>query len=605
MPRDVHIPLALWMCAAFVAHFAGGGGAVVATEAAERVAAERAEILEAVRDLRKEVRAGSGTLEVDMVVVPPPELEPPPPDPSADEVASDEKADNAADSPDAEAKKDDPEDEKKADEKPEDQQPPAEKPMQVSLPQMAPPPPPPTEIPKPEEAKPEEAKPAPPPPPPNDGRIAVVQQVPKDQEDNPEAARIADDANNVLEEAMARERSFDQDNHDPTPGSNMRGPSDQVGNDTDDKVAHAEEKPGDRTKAPGEAAPAAAAAPTHAAPPPPSPANADRPSASGPPGARGTAGTPEQPRGASQADPGNAGGLGPASPEVVAAPDGGYTIDPTNPGGDGRTLEPGRQRKPSPFSARVDVRALGLGGSGLPGGPTMNLTQDLVERAVGPEKLAAERASSGAALRSRRTGRLDTNKFERWRPAIENYDPSVKLGNQTSLNAARKVYAGFLNHVHNRIHPVFAEEFLDSLDRVARKDTLNDTQLIAHVEIVLRKEDGAITRMGITRNSGSTVFDAAALESIQRASPYGRAPDPIVSPDGLVYLHWEFHRDPHDACSSRNARPYLLASAPPSGPGAPRRPIPPAPPVEGAPPRRGPGDSARPGAPRAPEGPRK
>jgi hypothetical protein len=603
MSRELQIPLALWMCAAFVAHFAGGGGAVVATKAAEEVAAERAEILQAVHDLRREVRAGNGTLEVDMVEVAPPELEPPPADPTDESAASDEKADPDAEAdPEAEAKK-------KEEEKPEPEKerpevkPPTDPPIQVSLPQLAPPPP------REEEAKPDEAKPVEPPkplePPKSDGRIAVVQHVPKDQEDNPEAQRIADDANNVLEETMARERSFDQDNPEPTPGTNMRGPTDQVGNDTTDKVAHAEEKPGDRTKAPGEAAPAAAAAPTHAAPPPPSPPNADRPSASGPSGAPGTQGKPDQPRGASQPDPGSSGGRGPASPEVVSSQADGYTIDPTNPGGDGRTLEPGRQRKPSPFSTRVDVRSLGLGGSGLPGGPTMNLTQDLVERAVGPERLAAERASAGAALRSRRTGRMDTNKFERWRPAIENYDPSVKLGNQTSLNAARKVYAGFLNHVHNRIHPVFAEEFLDSLDRVAKRDTLNDTHLIAHVEIVLRKEDGAITRMGITRNSGSTVFDAAALESIQRASPFGRAPDPIVSPDGMVYLHWEFHRDPHDACSSRNARPYLLASAPPSGPGAPRRPTPPPSPSEGSPPRRGPGDSPRPGAPRAPDGPRK
>lgn len=604
MSRELQIPLALWMCAALVAHSAGGGGAVVATKAAEQVAAERAEILRAVEDLRREVRAGNGTLEVDLVEVAPPELEPPPADSTEESAASDEEAD-ADDEPDPEAqarKKEEQEEPEKA-----DATPPEDRPIQVSLPQLAPPPPekeaPPE---KPAEAKPEEA-PKPPlaEPPKSDGRIAVVQHVPKDQEDNPEAQRIADDANNVLEETMARERSFDQDNPDPTPGTNMRGPSDQVGNDTTDKVAHAEEKPGDPTKAPGEAAPAAAAAPTHAAPPPPRPPNADRPSASGPAGAPGTRGTPDQPRGASQADPGSSGGRGPASPEVVSGRAEGYTIDPTNPGGDGRTLEPGKRRKPSPFSTRVDVRSLGLGGSGLPGGPAMNLTQDLVERAVGPERLAAERASAGAALRSRRTGRMDTNKFERWRPAIENYDPSVKLGNQTSLNAARKVYAGFLNHVHNRIHPVFAEEFLDSLDRVAKRDALNDAHMVAHVEIVLRKEDGAITRMGITRNSGSTVFDAASLESIQRASPFGRAPDPIVSPDGLVYLHWEFHRDPHDACSSRNARPYLLASTPPSRPGAPKRPTPPPPPSEGSPPRRGPGDSPRPGAPRAPDAPRK
>ena len=29
-----------------------------------------------------------------------------------------------------------------------------------------------------------------------------------------------------------------------------------------------------------------------------------------------------------------------------------------------------------------------------------------------------------------------------------------------------------------------------------------------------------------------------------------------------MYLHWEFHRDPFDACTTRNARPFILKTAP-------------------------------------------
>jgi hypothetical protein len=36
----------------------------------------------------------------------------------------------------------------------------------------------------------------------------------------------------------------------------------------------------------------------------------------------------------------------------------------------------------------------------------------------------------------------------------------------------------------------------------------------------------------------------------------------IVSPDGNVYVHWEFHSDPFDACTTRDARPYLLKGVP-------------------------------------------
>jgi hypothetical protein len=62
-----------------------------------------------------------------------------------------------------------------------------------------------------------------------------------------------------------------------------------------------------------------------------------------------------------------------------------------------------------------------------------------------------------------------------------------------------------------------------------------------------------------------TAFDIAALDSVDRAQPFGPAPAAIVSPDGNVYLHWEFHRNEVFACSTQGARPFILA-APPGGP---------------------------------------
>jgi hypothetical protein len=85
-------------------------------------------------------------------------------------------------------------------------------------------------------------------------------------------------------------------------------------------------------------------------------------------------------------------------------------------------------------------------------------------------------------------------------------------------------------------------------------------------------------KMGVTRTSGVTAFDISALESVQRASPFGAPPPSIVSPDGNVYLHWEFHRNPTLACSTYFARPFILkvpqktappSTEPPKGPFAP------------------------------------
>src|SRR4029079_626968 len=86
------------------------------------------------------------------------------------------------------------------------------------------------------------------------------------------------------------------------------------------------------------------------------------------------------------------------------------------------------------------------------------------------------------------------------------------------------------------------------------------------LEIVLSKDEGRVVRMGVTHTSGVTAFDIAALESVMRAQPYGPPPSEIVSPDGNVYFHWEFYRNPYYACSTYFAHPFILKAAPKSAP---------------------------------------
>lgn len=119
----------------------------------------------------------------------------------------------------------------------------------------------------------------------------------------------------------------------------------------------------------------------------------------------------------------------------------------------------------------------------------------------------------------------------------------------------------YLNSIHNRIHPIFTDQFLASLANLPASHPLNQA-LRTDVEIVIEHRTGKLVRMGIIRPSGVTEFDVAVLEAVMKAQPFGPAPAAISSPDGNVCLHWEFHRDPVDACSVRNARPYLLKSPP-------------------------------------------
>jgi TonB family protein len=158
-------------------------------------------------------------------------------------------------------------------------------------------------------------------------------------------------------------------------------------------------------------------------------------------------------------------------------------------------------------------------------------------------------------------GRLVASSFEHWRGAIESYVSSVLPGNQRALNTAAVPFATYLNGMHNRIHPLFADCFLESLDELPPTHPLNDQHLITRLEIVL-SSDGHVRRMGIVRTSGITAFDIAVLDAFERAQPFGPAPNDILSADGNVYVHWEVHRDEVFACSTMGARPFLLVNAP-------------------------------------------
>jgi hypothetical protein len=547
--RTAGIPIVLWMCAAVVAHLAGGGGAMKAAE----IVHDRDELRAAVRFVRQGMRPSDTTFELltDTAEPAAQNVEPP-------------KEDSANDAKPGEADPDAPKVDPLA---PPPPPPPKPKDPKVELPKpeakpeakVEPP------KPKPEPLKPlapaaaQPAAPPPPPPPEADHRQAVKQVVKKDQADNPDSNRLADDANHTEKETVARARAQDQDSPNPSMGAHSGGPKDDPGNDKDEHSGSAEDHKGSDKHAPGENKPTAVDAEHERPQPPmpPTPREAPPPSV---PGVQGKGGRGVAP--APAAPPASPGGAGPASPEVTSGDKGTYALDPVNPGGDGRSRIAGRKRPPSPFQTPVHVGALGLGGTGMPGGPQLNLNMAGVQAAVGNEQLSRERAADGEARRAAHRGKWEKNKFDKWRPAIENYEPVVQLDNVTSLNAARSPFATYLVTIHNRIHPIFAERDLEALNGLPKSHPLNDPKLYTSLEIVLAKDTGKIVRMGVTKPSGITAFDMQALSSVDAAGPFGKAPDIIASPDGNVYLHWEFHRDPFDACTTRNARPFILKSAP-------------------------------------------
>jgi hypothetical protein len=562
MPRDAHIPLFLWIATALLVHLLGGGGVNQAANWIE----ERIELRRFAEGVRSYMKT-TNTLEVALL-----DDTQPPPEP-------DEKDDRKAD-PDKKPPKDDdasPEDDKKPLPPEPEQKKEPEKPEEKKV--------------EPEKKKEEEEK-----------KIEVAEKPPEKaqelvlkkaiavrqhvedekQPDNPDAKFIAEHNNKVAEESQARITSNDQDDKKPTPGSNASGVGEEPGDSHETRVAQSEDRAGEEARAPHDApAPARpvtskdqpnAGAPKVASQEHTAPARSgaeqggekptdQRTAATPSPASKGQAEQHEQ-LGAPETLDSNQGSFGMARPQVAQAEQEGQRARKK------RELPRRRVRGAEDF--------LGLGAAGTTtSGINLNLTPGLAAQAIGTDQLARERLADGARRRSQHRGSWKSVGIERWRSAIENYVPMVKPGNQTALNSARSPFGMYLAAIHNRLHPIFADWFLASLDSLPASDPQNNREIFTSLEIILDQDEGRVVKQGVTRTSGVTAFDISALSSVERAGPFGTPPREIVSPDGRVYLHWEFHRDPAIACTTYNARPYILKGQQRTAP--PPEPVKPAP----------------------------
>ncbi len=111
----------------------------------------------------------------------------------------------------------------------------------------------------------------------------------------------------------------------------------------------------------------------------------------------------------------------------------------------------------------------------------------------------------GDARRSAHRGTWQPSAIGRHASALDGYVASVKPGNAITLGAAASPFASYLNAMHQRVHPIFVDGFLASLDALAADHALNQPSLRTVVEIVLEPSQGRLVRMGILRTSGVTI----------------------------------------------------------------------------------------------------
>ena len=137
------------------------------------------------------------------------------------------------------------------------------------------------------------------------------------------------------------------------------------------------------------------------------------------------------------------------------------------------------------------------------------------------------------------------------RPSLIDARPKRSLG-----EANYRPWAELLNEIHRRVHPVFADQYLVSLDRLPAASPLQDHSLYAQIELHIIQSTGELATIGVRRSSGIPEFDVAALIAFSKAFPLPIAPG-LASLNGEVYVTWEVRRD-RLACTTLHAHPFRL-----------------------------------------------
>lgn len=409
-----------------------------------------------------------------------------------------------------------------------------------------------------------------PPPPEQEERIAIRQHSQNPDDPPPDTAYIADENNTVEEETVAEVTNLDRDDAETSVGAVLEEASEELeeqGNADEADLAESEDvegsderrpTPEEVTRRPRERPSTQARAEGRTTADTPPDSRAERT-----PGGDGATGAVQRRIAAQRGQAGggdpNAGGAA----ALLAAANGDWTLRVPGSlgagGGDGAGGVPIPEREGREGQDRGTTRGQADRGrrpgerTGRPG-PDLTLRYSQLVDVIGEERLEEEREMHYAEQRSRIRGTTSGGNWQQFRAQLENYMPSVRPGSQTALNAARSPFATYVARIHDRLHQTY-HDFVQNLPLESR-GPFADPNLRTLLEIVLNR-DGTVHRVGVVRSSGLSMFDYGAYNAVMRGQPYPIAPDEILSGDGRVYMHWDFHRQ-QPYCHQSHARPYIL-----------------------------------------------
>jgi TonB family protein len=140
--------------------------------------------------------------------------------------------------------------------------------------------------------------------------------------------------------------------------------------------------------------------------------------------------------------------------------------------------------------------------------------------------------------------------FAGWRDRNERFSQSL-LGSAVTVRPGNHAvvqpspgYREYIHHIHHKIHRHWANGFLIELDlRRSTTDPLSNPSLNTELEFIIDAADGEVESVNIVRSSGQALFDAEAISVAHLVGPHPSPPPELVSPNGRIYIHWNFWRN--------------------------------------------------------------
>jgi TonB family protein len=118
----------------------------------------------------------------------------------------------------------------------------------------------------------------------------------------------------------------------------------------------------------------------------------------------------------------------------------------------------------------------------------------------------------------------------------------------------------YLQALHAKVHRLWSDNFLAMATAQLPKDhPVNLMSRMAELELALGA-NGDVVEVKVSKPSGSTEFDAAAVDVVKTSTPFAEASEATLSDDGKVHVKWLFARDDR-RCSGLSLDRRELATA--------------------------------------------